>query len=254
MLRSSNNRGRAGRKGRRRADDRLVVGGPHSVEAALTGSSQATRVVVEDSAPKRALAIAERARRAGIPVDKAHEGECDRLTGVEASGIAAEVIFRYAELVEVRGAGGLIVLLDGVEDPHNLGAVVRTAEAAGAVAVVIPARRAVQVTAAVVRVSAGAALALPVVRVANIGQAVETLGRAGYRTVGLDQEAEKPLETGPKGEATALVVGAEGAGLSRLVAARCQELARLPMAGRVGSLNASVAAGIAIYKLSENRL
>lgn len=230
-----------------------MVGGPHSVEAALTGRSGATRVVLEEGAPRRAGALAERARKAGVPVDRAAPGECDRLAGVEAGGIAAELSFRYAELAELRATGGLIVLLDGVEDPHNLGAVIRTAEAAGAAGVVIPGRRAAGVTAAVVRVSAGAALMVPVVRVANIGQTVETLGRAGYETVGLDQDAQNPLETGSAGRPMALVLGAEGRGLSRLVAARCQTLARLPMAGRVGSLNASVAAGIAIYKLSENR-
>lgn len=221
-------------------------------------------MVLEEGAPRRVVAIAERAREAGIPVDMARQGECDRLAGVEAGGISAEVRFAYGELADLISPqasasgglpnAGLIVLLDGVEDPHNLGAVIRTAEAAGASGVVIPGRRAAQVTAAVVRVSAGAALQIPVVRVANIGQAVETLGRVGYWTVGLDQDAESPLETGPSDCPTALVLGAEGHGLSRLVAARCQSLVCLPMAGRVGSLNASVAAGIAIYKISENRL
>jgi len=223
------------------------------------------------------------ARAAGIPVSRVPKGECDRLAGVRAQGVAAEISYAYADFDSLlaavqdvghgqRGGDGLgdrrlLVFLDGVEDPHNLGAIIRTAEAAGALAVVIQGRRSAQVTPAVARASAGAAMQLPVCRVTNLVQAMRLAREAGYWLVGLDHDAAGSLSAapgpgvggeidGPAGRIAlvGLVVGGEGQGLRRLVVEGCDELARLPMRGRVESLNASVAASIAIYRVCEKTL
>jgi 23S rRNA (guanosine2251-2'-O)-methyltransferase len=145
----------------------------------------------------------------------------------------------------------LLVFLDGVEDPHNLGAILRSAEAAGARAVVVPARRSAHVTAAVVRASAGAALLLPTCVVPNLAEALRASRQAGFWLVGLDPAASEPLMPAPAGQPVGLVIGGEGPGLRRLVAERCDTLAHLPMRGSVGSLNASVAAAVGIYRLCQ---
>ena len=165
-----------------------------------------------------------------------------------------------ADLVPHRHSGG-----DGGAGIHpRLGCVElaaiarRTAEAAGASAAVIPERRAAQVTATVMRVSAGAAVFLPVARVTNLGRSVQRAKEAGFWIIGLDAEGKQVVPRAgddPRlGDRIGLVIGAEGEGMHRLVAEYCDELARLPMRGRVESLNASVAAGLAIYRLLDGSL
>lgn len=235
-----------------------MVGGPHAVEAVLAGNLPVERMFLSDTAPRRAQELAEDARRRGIPVSPVGDVECDRLCGgTRSQGIAAATRFAYAEHSAVLGAvseGGLVVYLDGVTDPHNLGAILRTSAAAGVAGVVIPGRRSAAVTAAVVRVSAGAALAVPVVRVGNLAQALTEAKRAGLWLVGLDHRSDRLVTTALPTMPHGLVVGGEGEGLHRLVAETCHELARLPMAGSVESLNASVAAALAIYRLRETAL
>jgi len=210
------------------------------------------------AAPRRAHELAEEARHHGVPVSSVGEAECDRLCGgVRSQGIAASTRFAYAEHSTVLGRmgnGGLIVYLDGITDPHNLGAILRTAAAAGVAGVVIPGRRSAAVTAAVVRVSAGAALAVPVVRVGNLVQALTEAKRAGVWLVGLDHRADRLISQAVPSMPHGLVVGGEGEGLHRLAAETCHEVARLPMVGAVESLNASVAAALAIYRLREGAL
>jgi 23S rRNA (guanosine2251-2'-O)-methyltransferase len=152
------------------------------------------------------------------------------------------------------GRAPLLVAVDGVTDPHNLGSIARTAEAVGAHGLILPARRSAPVTPVVEKAAAGALAHLPVAGVTNLVRALELLGKAGVWSVGLDGEADAtlaghPLASGP----VVLVVGAEGGGLTRLVRERCDALVRLPMHGRVGSLNASVAAGVALYSLLSAR-
>jgi 23S rRNA (guanosine2251-2'-O)-methyltransferase len=253
--------GASKRRGRSRSeelDSRLVVGGPHAVEAALARASPIDRVFLCATAGRRAQALADEARGRGVPVSSIGEAECDRLTGTNSQGIAAAVRFAYldhGELIEGLAPGGLIVYLDGITDPHNLGAILRTAAAAGVAGVVVPGRRCATVTATVVRVSAGAALSVPVVRAGNLVQALSEAERAGLWLTGLAHRAERVLAPGSTTGRQGLVVGGEGEGLHRLVAATCHELARLPMiAGSVESLNASVAAALAIYRLREQAL
>jgi 23S rRNA (guanosine2251-2'-O)-methyltransferase len=148
---------------------------------------------------------------------------------------------------------GLLVLLDGVEDPQNLGAIVRTALAAGAQGVIIPERRAAGLTDAVARASAGALAHLPVARVTNLARAVEEMKEAGYWIVGLDERAEKLHTdvdlTGPVG----IILGGEGKGLHALIRERCDFLVSIPTTGPVRALNVSVAAGVVLFEAVRQR-
>jgi 23S rRNA (guanosine2251-2'-O)-methyltransferase len=158
----------------------------------------------------------------------------------------------YSTLEESMAGGGLHVVLDGVEDPHNLGAIVRTAHAAGAAAVVIPERRAVGLTETVARTAAGALAYIPVVRVVNTGRALEQLKEHGYWIYGLDETGDQPYDHVEFTKPSAIVLGAEGKGLHQHVAKRCDFLVRIPMAGGMGqgvaSLNVSVAAGVMLFE------
>ncbi len=242
-----NQRKRRGRSG----GGHLTAAGPNAVAEALGAGIQVDHVFLEQGAPARASKVAEEARRAGIPVSSTGKGECDRIAGVRCQGIAAEIRYGYSEFSDLLDSGdGLIVFLDEIQDPHNLGAILRTAEAAGALGVVITARRGAQLNSTSLRVSAGAALHLRLCRVNNLVRALEQAKEAGFWVIGLDHEASKQLAP-PEGQARlALVVGGEGEGMRSLVQKSCDELAKLPMKGRVGSLNASVAAGVAIYRLA----
>ncbi|MGZ4105913.1 MAG: 23S rRNA (guanosine(2251)-2'-O)-methyltransferase RlmB, partial [Tumebacillaceae bacterium] len=148
---------------------------------------------------------------------------------------------------------GLIIVLDEIEDPHNLGSILRTADGVGAHGVVIPKRRAVPLTATVAKASAGAIEHMPVARVANISQAIETLKKAGFWVVGTEVETDKMYHqvdmTGP----TVIVIGNEGKGLGEVIKKRCDYLVRLPMIGQVQSLNAGVATGILLYEVLRQR-
>ena len=233
----------------------MVVGGPHAVRRLLDGAAPIERVFIVAPPSRRAEELADEARARGVPISSIGEAECDRLCGARSQGIAAATRFEYADHSDVLAAvtgDSLIVYLDGITDPHNLGAVLRTAAAAGVAGVVIPGRRAAAVTGAVVRVSAGAAFAVPVVRAGNLVQALDEARRQGIWVVGLDHRAERSLTPAPPHQPQALVLGGEGEGLHRLVAETCHELARLPMLGAVESLNASVAAALALYEVTRN--
>ena len=151
------------------------------------------------------------------------------------------------------GSGGLLVLLDGVEDPQNLGAIIRTALAAGAQGMVIPERRAAGLTEATARVSAGAIAHLPVARVTNLARSMERLKEAGYWLVGFDERAERRHTDVDLTGAIAFVLGGEGKGLHDLVRDRCDFLVSIPTSGPIQSLNVSVAAGIALFEAVRQR-
>ena len=190
-------------------------------------------------------------RARGIPIRFESREQLDRLAArVPHQGViafpAAEI---YLSLEDTAAAGGLHVVLDGVEDPHNLGAIIRTAHAAGAAAVVIPERRAAGVTETAARASAGAVAHLPVVRVANVNRALEQLKKSGYWIYGLDQNGPEPYDQTTYAAPTAFVLGAEGRGLHEQVARHCDFLVRIPMApGGLASLNVSVAAGVVLFE------
>jgi 23S rRNA (guanosine2251-2'-O)-methyltransferase len=155
---------------------------------------------------------------------------------------------RYAELEQVANGAQLLVLLDGVEDPHNLGAIIRTAHAAGAAAVLAPERRAAGITETVAKAAAGALEHLPVVRIGNVSQTLEELKSRGFWIYGLDERASALYSETDYATPTVFVLGGEGQGLHQLVKKHCDVLVRIPMSGAISSLNVSVAAGIALFE------
>src|SRR4030095_12836577 len=173
-------------------------------------------------------------------------------TGTHQGVVAFTSSKQYSDLDDVvgarRGEKALIVVLDGVEDPHNLGAILRTADAAGADGVVIPERRAAGVTGTVTKVSAGAREHLPIARGTNIAGTLEELKDRNIWTVGLDERGRQTYDSMDYKMDCAIVLGAEGKGLHDLVAKKCDFLVAIPMLGKVPSLNVSVAAGVVLYE------
>ena len=204
--------------------------------------------------------ILDTARRRGVRVQTVDPRRLDALAeGLPHQGVAAttavQTLVTLDDVLEVarrRGEPPFLIVLDGVEDPHNLGAVIRTAEAAGAHGVVIPRRRAVGLTPAVARASAGATAHLAVAGVGNLAAVLEELKRAGVWVVGADPEAAERYDGGALEPPVALVVGAEGRGLHRLVRERCDRLVRIPLRGQVRSLNVSVAAALLLYEVARH--
>jgi 23S rRNA (guanosine2251-2'-O)-methyltransferase len=203
--------------------------------------------------------IIEECRRLGLPVRFLPHAELDRLAGNNGhQGVVAVTSAKqYSDLDDIvgarRGTHSLIVVLDGVEDPHNLGAILRTADAAGADGAVIPERRAAGVTGAVAKASAGASEHLPVARVTNISRTLEELKQKSIWVVGLDERAPQSYEALDYRMDCAVVLGAEGKGLHDLVRKRCDFLVSIPMLGKVPSLNVSVAAGIVLFEAVRQR-
>jgi len=203
-------------------------------------------------------AILAKAKEAGIVVIPIPRKELDAMseTGRHQGIIALCPAFPYVEVEDIlaeakkRGEDPFVIILDGVTDPHNLGAIIRTAEAAGAHGVIIPKRRAVGITAACVRASAGAAEHMRVAKVSNLVSTIKELKDKGVWVMGAAMEGEdlfrlsKNALTGP----LAIAIGGEGGGLSRLVQETCDFLASIPMKGKITSLNASVAAAVIMYE------
>lgn len=236
----------------------MLIYGINPVLHALR-SGRALRLRVASRSDQRLQRVLEEARRLGVPIDHVERAALDRATrsGVH-QGVAADVSeapdYSVAELVALAAPDPpLIVVLDGVEDPHNVGAIIRTAEAAGAHGLIRQARRAAALDGAVAKASAGAVAHLRIATVVNIARAVEELKTAGVWTVGLSAEAPEAYDRIDLTLPTAFVFGAEGAGLRRLVRERCDRLAAIPLRGAVGSLNVSVAAGVALFEALRQR-
>jgi 23S rRNA (guanosine2251-2'-O)-methyltransferase len=229
-----------------------LLSGIHPVREALRAGRPLDRILItKGTSGRRVQEIVDLAREKRVPVrfearemlDRAAEGAAHQ--GVVAFG-AAE---RFASLEETMAGRGLHVVLDGVEDPHNLGAIVRTAHAAGASAIVIPERRAAGLTEAVARAAAGALAYIPVVRVTNVNRSLEALKENGYWIYGLDERGDHLYDQVGFTTPTAIVLGGEGKGLHEHVAKHCDFLVRIPMpAGGVASLNVSVAAGVILFE------
>lgn len=168
-------------------------------------------------------------------------------------------MFKYCDLSDLLAAAAakneppFLLILDGLEDPHNFGAILRTAEAAGVHGIVIRKMRQVPVTETVLKVSTGAAEMVPVARVPNIAEAIRRLQDEALTVIGLEIDGKRLYNQADYRGGVAFVVGSEGAGLSRLVKERCDEVVRLPMRGRINSLNASVATGIVLYEVLRQR-
>jgi 23S rRNA (guanosine2251-2'-O)-methyltransferase len=238
-----------------------VIYGIHAVEEALKARGRAFEYVgvARERKDSRVQRIVEDCRAAGVAVRFLPREQVERLAGNEAhQGVVAVASAKsYSDIEEVlahrRGEHAFLVVLDGVEDPHNLGAILRTADAAGADGVVIPERRAVGVTATVAKVSAGASEHLPIARVTNISRALEELKSREVWTVGLDERAPQPYDQLDYKMHCALVLGAEGKGMHELVRKRCDFLVSIPMLGKVPSLNVSVAAAVVMYEIARQR-
>jgi 23S rRNA (guanosine2251-2'-O)-methyltransferase len=203
--------------------------------------------------------LIEDCRKIGVPVRFLQRTELDRMAGNAAhQGVVAVTSAKqYNDLEDViaskRAEYSLLVVLDGVEDPHNLGAILRTADAAGANGIVIPERRAAAVTGTVTKASAGASEHLPIAKVTNIARTVEELKENNIWTVGLDQRAEQTYDALDYKMDCALVLGGEGKGLHDLVKRKCDFLVSIPMLGKVPSLNVSVAAAVVLYEIVRQR-
>jgi 23S rRNA (guanosine2251-2'-O)-methyltransferase len=207
----------------------------------------------------RVQRIVEECRRNGVSVRFVPRDELERLAGNGAhQGVVAVTSAKhYADAEDVlsrkRGRYALVVVLDGVEDPHNLGAIVRTADGAGVDGILIPERRAAGVTATVAKASAGATEHVPMAKITNVARALEELKAAGLWTFGLDERATQLYDQVDYRVDCAVVLGAEGRGLHELVRKRCDVLVKIPMAGQVPSLNVSVAAGVVLYEVARQR-
>ena len=227
------------------------LAGIHPVREALRAGRALDRVlIVKGAAGPRLQEIIELCRERNVPIRFEAREQLDRVAGsaghqgVVAMGSAEQ----FALLEETAAAKGLHVVLDGIEDPHNLGAIIRTAHAAGASTVVIPERRAVGLTETVAKSSAGAISYLPVVRVTNVTRALEQLKEAGYWIYGLDERGTELYDKVEYTAPTAIVLGGEGKGLHQNVSKNCDFLVRIPMTpGGVASLNVSVAAGVVLF-------
>lgn len=205
--------------------------------------------------------IVAMAKERNIPIKEADPKKLDFMCGSanHQGVIAVAAVKEYVSVDEIlriaedKGEKPFIIILDNIEDPHNLGAIIRTAECAGAHGVIIPKRRAAGLTYSVGKASAGAYEYMPVARVTNIPTAIDELKEKGLWVYGADMDGETYCSSDLKG-AAALVIGSEGKGLQRLVKDKCDIILSLPMLGKINSLNASVAAGVLMYEFTRQRL
>lgn len=229
------------------------------LEALRAGSRRIDRIVIaEGTRDARLREVIEAARAAGVPVRRDARVALDRLThnanhqGVIAITSAAA----YSDADDLLGeisSETILILLDGVEDPHNLGAIIRTAECGGASAVIVPERRAAHITEAVAKTSAGAVEHLPVARVTNLARFIESLKKQNVWVVGVESSGEMAYTEFKYSGALALVFGGEGHGLHRLVREHCDAVVSIPMQGKVTSLNVSVAVGVVLFEARRQR-
>jgi 23S rRNA (guanosine2251-2'-O)-methyltransferase len=233
-----------------------ILIGIHPVAEALRARRPLDRVLVAKGVGgARVQEIIDLSRKNSTPLRFEERAALDRLAGsaTHQGVVALGAAKQYAELDDIVGAAHMLVVLDGLEDPHNLGAVIRTAHAAGADAVVVPERRAAGLTDTVAKAAAGALEHLPVVRVTNINRALEDLKKAGFWTYGVDERGDESYDTVEYAERAVLVFGAEGKGLHQMVRQHCDMLLRIPMSGRISSLNVSVAAGVVLFEWKRRR-
>lgn len=242
------------------ADGLEVVAGRNPVIEVLSGERSVERVFIADGSEGSVSKIIALAREKGVIVDFVPKEKIDAMApGVKHQGVAAKVSeYKYAEMddvfarAEASGEDPFIIILDEITDPHNLGAIIRTAECAGAHGVIIPKRRAASLTQTVALSAAGAIENMPVVQVTNLGRAIEDLKEKGVWVGAADMDGETYYEanlTGP----IAIVIGNEGKGVGRLVKEKCDFVLSIPMYGKINSLNASNAAAILMYGIRRAR-
>ena len=241
--------------------DGLIEGRNAVIEALRTEASIDKIFIQKGEVDKTLGHIASKARAAGIVVVEADRRKLDGMSRTHAHQgvIALAAVREYVSVDDIladaaaKNEPPLIVVCDEISDPHNLGAIIRTAYCAGAHGVIIPKRRGVGLTSAVFKSSAGAAAHIPVARVANLASTVDELKEKGVWVYGCDMEGETWCSVNFDG-GVALIIGSEGKGMSRLLKEKCDVMVSLPMLGEVTSLNASVAGGIIMYEVARQRL
>lgn len=240
------------------------IGGKHSLLEALRAGRTINKIWIAEGAQKHLTSpIVAEAKKNGIIVQFVDKRKLDQMVpDLQHQGVVAQVApFAYAEVEDLleaarqSGQPPFLLILDEIEDPHNLGSILRTAECTGVHGVILPKRRSASVTAAVSKTSAGAAEYVPVARVTNLAQTIDQLKEAGIWVVGTDVAAKEDIYTsdiftGP----VAIVIGNENKGMGRLIKEKCDLLVKLPMAGKLNSLNASVAAGVVMYEVLRRRV
>jgi len=240
-----------------------IICGINPVKEALRGTRKIFELFIADgTADQRVGKLAELAGEKNIPVRRRSKVDITRLAGTDHhQGVALRIeSFSYAELEDIlaawkeRGGASIVVVLDGIQDPHNLGALIRSAASAGAECVVIPRDRAAGVTATAEKVAAGAAETIPIAQVTNIAVTLDQLKDAGFWIYGADEKSGHSLYSQKLTGNIALVIGGEGEGIRPLVRKKCDVVFSIPLAGGVGSLNASVAGGIALFEAVRQRL
>ncbi len=245
----------------KQTEDSLKLVGRQAVLEALNHDKPIDKILIKSGEIEGTLkVVVAKARDRGIPVKEVSRVKLDEMTfhanhqGVLALCPAAaySTIDDMLELAKKKGEQPFIIVLDEITDPHNLGAIIRTAEAASAHGVIIPKNRAAGLTFTVSKTSAGALNHVPVAKVTNITQAIDELKKKGLWVYCADMNGEPIFKTDFKG-AVALVIGNEGAGVPRLVREKCDFVVNIPMYGKIGSLNASVAAGVLMYEVVRNR-
>ncbi|WP_443789312.1 23S rRNA (guanosine(2251)-2'-O)-methyltransferase RlmB, partial [Dialister succinatiphilus] len=241
------------------SSDSFLICGRNSVSEFLKSRGVRRVFLKEGKKDDRLLSLAALAEKQGVPVEEVKEEKLDDMSGgVVHQGIAALLKpYEYADLDRVladwEGKSPILILLDGLEDVRNLGAIVRTAECAGAAAVLLPKHKSPPVTAAAMKTAAGAFAYLPVCQTGNIRQTLEMLKEKGFWVVGADMDGESLYyEANLKGPLV-IVMGAEGKGVSPLTRKMCDFCVRIPMKGKVSSLNVSVAAALLIYEAAKQR-
>ena len=238
-----------------------LIYGIHAVTEAVKARGRAFAWVgiSKERHDLRLQRVVDECHKNGIAVRFVPRAELDRMAGNNShQGVVAVTSAKqYGKIEDIlaskRGAHSFVVVLDGVEDPHNLGAVLRTADAAGADGVVIPERRAASITAIVTKASAGASEHLPVAKVTNIARSIEELKENNIWTVGLDERGTQTYDALDYKMDCAIVLGAEGKGLHDLLRKKCDFLVSIPMLGKVPSLNVSVAAAVVLYEVVRQR-
>lgn len=237
--------------------------GINSVLSALKGGREITRIFVVEGKKGRVLdEIVRLAAERGIPVNTIKKASFEAMSrSAYAQGVLAEAKdYQYAmlddmlELARSKGEEPFIVVLDGVEDPQNLGSIIRTAECAGVHGVIIPRHRAAGITAAVARASAGAIHHMLIAQVTNISQTLDDLKEKGCWVIGADMDGDICLGSTSLPTPAVLVIGGEGRGMRRLVREKCDLTVRIPMWGKTGSLNAGVSAALLIYEVVRGRI
>ncbi len=240
--------------------DEWIIG-KNSVQEALRSGRAINKLLVSDQLQHNALKKLEQlAKENGVIVQKVPKRKIDQLVEGNHQGVAAAVAaYEYSDIddlfarAEEKGESPFFVILDEIEDPHNLGSILRTADASGAHGVIIPKRRSVGLTTTVAKTSTGAIEYIPVARVTNLSRTIDELKERFVWVVGTDAEGTEDYRQLDGNMAVALVIGSEGKGMSRLTKEKCDWMVRLPMAGQVTSLNASVAASLLMYEVYRKR-